>query len=183
MVRPGELRLAEWTEFDEKNRIWLIPAEKMKMRDDHEVPLSARRSLSLRAATSDRLRPLFVLHDDDVPMSDNTINKACGSWIRHWPWCDHCAHGFRSSASTLLNEEAHSTAMWWKLSSPTKRTKKRGGAARRWCGASLPRATRTRFAASTPGSLWNERVRLMQHWANRLDRLRKGVAVPLRKSA
>ena len=77
MVRPGELRLAEWTEFDEKNRLWLIPAEKMKMRDDHEVPLS-RQALDILA----ELRPLtgrgryLFSHDDDVPMSDNTINKA-----------------------------------------------------------------------------------------------------------
>jgi integrase len=48
MVRPGELRLAEWTEFDEKNRIWLIPAEKMKMRDDHEVPLSGQQERAMR---------------------------------------------------------------------------------------------------------------------------------------
>jgi len=42
MVRPGELRLAEWIEFDEQNHIWVIAAEKMKMRDDHEVPLSSQ---------------------------------------------------------------------------------------------------------------------------------------------
>ena len=42
MVRPGELRLAEWTEFDEANRVWLIPAEKMKMRDDHAVAAGPR---------------------------------------------------------------------------------------------------------------------------------------------
>jgi integrase len=46
MVRPGELRLAEWSELDEANRVWLIPAEKMKMRDTHEVPLS-RQALAL----------------------------------------------------------------------------------------------------------------------------------------
>lgn len=53
MVRPGELRLTEWTEFDEANRVWLIPAEKMKMRDDHEVPLS-RQALAILS----NLRPL-----------------------------------------------------------------------------------------------------------------------------
>jgi integrase len=53
MVRPGELRLAEWTAFDRKNRTWLIPVEKVKMPDDREVPLS-RQALALLAG----LRPL-----------------------------------------------------------------------------------------------------------------------------
>jgi Phage integrase family len=107
MVRPGELRLAEWTEFDETNRVWLIPAEKMKMRDDHEVPLS-RQALAIVAALkplTGRGRYLFS-YDDDVPMSDNTLNKALRIMgYDTGPGGDHCAHGFRSTASTLLNEE------------------------------------------------------------------------------
>jgi integrase len=153
MVRPGELRLAEWTEFDEKNRIWLIPAEKMKMRDDHEVPLS-RQALAILA----ELRPLtgrgryLFSHDDDVPMSDNTINKALRIMgYDTGPGGDHCAHGFRSSASTLLNEEGAFDGDVVEAQLAHERTKKRGGAATRWCGASLPRATKTRFAASTTG--------------------------------
>jgi integrase len=107
MVRPGELRLAEWTEFDETNRVWLIPAEKMKMRDDHEVPLS-RQALAIVAALkplTGRGRYLFS-YDDDVPMSDNTLNKALRIMgYDTGPGGDHCAHGFRSTASALLNEE------------------------------------------------------------------------------
>src|SRR3546814_16821994 len=40
MARPGELRMAEWSEFDLDNAVWKIPAERMKMRRPHEVPLS-----------------------------------------------------------------------------------------------------------------------------------------------
>jgi integrase len=151
MVRPGELRLAEWTEFDEKNRVWLMPAEKMKMRDGHEVPLS-RQALAILT----ELRPLtgrgryLFSHDDDVPMSDNTINKALRIMgYDTGPGGDHCAHGFGPAPRPCSMKKAHLAAMWWKLSSPMKRTRKRGGAATRLCGASLPRATRTRFAAST----------------------------------
>jgi integrase len=79
----------------------------MKMRDDHKVPLS-RQPLAILA----ELRPLtgrgryLFSHDDDVPMFDNTINKALRIMgYDTGPGGDHCAHGFRSSASTLLNEE------------------------------------------------------------------------------
>jgi integrase len=107
MARPGKLRLAEWTEFDETNRVWMNPAEKMEMRDGHEVPLS-QQALAVVAtlkSPTGRGRYLFS-NDDDVPMSDNTLNKALrimGYDTR--PGGDHCAHGFRSTASTLLNEE------------------------------------------------------------------------------
>ena len=88
MVRPGELRLAEWTEFDEKNRIWLIPAEKMKMRDDHEVPLS-RQALAILA----ELRPLtgrrhFRLPLPGAPTSAHFLNQIFAQHfdaLRHRP--------------------------------------------------------------------------------------------------
>ncbi len=186
MVRPGELRLAEWTEFDEKNRIWLIPAEKMKMRDDHEVPLS-RQALAILA----ELRPLtgggryLFSHDDDAPMSDNTINKALRIMgYNTGPGGDHCAHGFRSSASTLLNEEGafDGDVVEAQLAHETeeKRRRRRDEVVRRQLAKGDKNKIRGIYNRA---AYWSERVRLMQHWANRLDRLRKGVAVPLRKSA
>jgi integrase len=151
MVRPGELRLAEWTEFDEKNRIWLIPAEKMKMRDDHEVPLS-RQALAILA----ELRPLtgrgryLFSHDDDVLCPTTRSTRPCGSWATiPAPVATTVPMASDPPPRPCSTKKAHSMAMWWKLSSPMKRTKKRGGAATMWCGASLPRATRTRYAAST----------------------------------
>ncbi len=86
----------------------------------------------------------------------------------------------RISASTLLNEEGafDGDVVEAQLAHETDEKKRR-----RRDGASLPRATRTRFAASTTGQRIGANACLMQHWANRLDRLRKGVTVPLRKSA
>lgn len=186
MVRPGELRLAEWTEFDEKNRVWIIPAEKMKMRDHHEVPLS-RQALTTLA----ELRPLtgrgryLFSHDDDVPMSDNTINKALrimGYDTR--PGGDHCAHGFRSMASTLLNEEGgfDGDVVEAQLAHETdeKKRRRRDEVVRRQLAKGDKNKIRAIYNRAT---YWRERVRLMQHWADRLDRLRKGAVVQLRKSA
>ena len=160
MVRPGELRLAEWTEFDEKNRIWVIPAEEMKMRDDHEVPLS-RQALAILA----ELRPLtgrgryLFSHDDDVPMSDKTINKALRIMgYDTGPGGDHCAHGFRSSASTLLNEEGVFDGDVVEAQLAHETDEKREGAATRLCDASLPKATRKSRGTPPPGSL-SERTR------------------------
>ncbi|MBV8743927.1 MAG: site-specific integrase [Xanthobacteraceae bacterium] len=186
MVRPGELRLAEWTEFDEKNRIWLIPAEKMKICDDHEVPLS-RQALAILA----KLRPLtgrgryLFSHDDNVPMSDNTINKALRIMgYDTGPGGDHCAHGFRSSASTLLNEEGafDGDVVEAQLAHETdeKKRRRRDEVVRR----QLAKADKNKIRGIyNRAAYWSERVRLMQHWADCLDRLRNGVAVPLRKSA
>ncbi|MGJ4948664.1 tyrosine-type recombinase/integrase [Bradyrhizobium sp. HKCCYLS20291] len=186
MVRPGELRLAEWTEFDEKNCVWLIPAEKMKMRDDHEVPLS-RQALAILA----ELRPLtgrgryLFSHDDDVPMSDNTINKALRIMgYDTGPSGDHCAHGFRSSASTLLNEEGifDGDVVEAQLAHETdeKKRRRRDEVVRRQLAKGDKNKIRGIYNRA---AYWSERVRLMQHWADRLDRLRERAAEPLRKSA
>ncbi len=77
------------------------------MRTDHEVPLS-QQAIAILA----KLRPLtgqcryLFSYDDAVPMSDNTLNKALRIMgYATGPGGDHCAHGFRSTASTLLNEE------------------------------------------------------------------------------
>ncbi|MBS0530890.1 MAG: integrase arm-type DNA-binding domain-containing protein [Proteobacteria bacterium] len=185
MVRPGELRLTEWPEFDEKNRVWLIPAEKMKMRDDHEVPLS-RQALAILA----KLRPLtgkgrYLFSYDDVPMSDNTLNKALRIMgYDTAPGGDHCAHGFRSTASTLLNEEGafDGDVVEAQLAHETdeKKRRRRDEVVRRQLAKGDKNKIRGIYNRA---AYWDERVRLMQHWADRLDRLREGAAMPLRKSA
>ncbi len=186
MVRPGELRLAEWTEFDEKSGVWLIPAEKMKMRDPHEVPLS-RQALAILA----ELRPLtargrYLFSYDDVPMSDNTINKALrimGYDTR--PGGDHCAHGFRSTASTLLNEEGafDGDVVEAQLAHETdeKKKRRRGEVVRRQLAKGDKNKIRGIYNRA---AYWGERVRLMQHWADHLDSLRASASVlRLRKPA
>ncbi|MGY3449792.1 tyrosine-type recombinase/integrase [Bradyrhizobium sp. USDA 4353] len=185
MVRPGELRLAEWTEFDEANCIWVIPAKKMKMRDDHEVPL-ARQALAILA----ELRPLtgrgryLFSYNDGVPMSDNTINKALRIMgYDTGPGGDHSAHGFRSSASTLLNEEGlfDGDVVEAQLAHETdeKKRRRRDEVVRRQLAKGDKNKIRGIYNRA---AYWGERVRLMQHWADRLDHLRERAAEPLRKS-
>ncbi len=104
-VRQGELRKALWTEFDEQEALWRIPALRMKMREEHRVPLSSY-ALQLLAA----LRPLTGHSSYLFPsqnrqknpyMSENTLNKI----IKDMGYKDRLvAHGVRALASTILNE-------------------------------------------------------------------------------
>ena len=105
-VRPGELRRAEWSEIDLDRAEWRIPAEKMKLRRTHLVPLSTQ-----AIAILEELHPLtgsgkylFPGRRSRLrPMSDNTINAA----LRNLGYTkvDMTGHGFKSMASTLLNEQ------------------------------------------------------------------------------
>jgi integrase len=103
-VRTGELRGAQWDEIDVKKMEWRIPAERMKMRDPHIVPLSRQ-----AIATLNELRPLtgqwkHVFPNQHKPagyMSENTILYALYRMGYH---SRATGHGFRSTASTVLNE-------------------------------------------------------------------------------
>lgn len=105
-VRPGELRKAGWPEIDISNAEWRIPASKMKMRAIHIVPLS-RQAIAifeeLRPVTGKRVLVFPGVVNHTRPMSDNTINLA----LRRLGYGNKemTAHGFRSMASTLLNEQ------------------------------------------------------------------------------
>lgn len=104
-VRPGELRRAEWEEFDLKKSVWTIPADKMKMRDPHMAPLSRQAKEILEAAQVISAGQRYVfssLYPGNRPMSENTINAA----LRRMGYSGNemTAHGFRAMASTLLNE-------------------------------------------------------------------------------
>jgi integrase len=106
-TRPGELRLAEWSEFQMKGAepTWRIPKERMKMRKELVVPLPRQAVailLDLHALTGDGRYLFPSLRSGGRPMSDNTINAA----LRRLGYSgdEQVAHGFRSTASTLLNE-------------------------------------------------------------------------------
>lgn len=112
-VRPGELRHAEWSEFDldSAEPQWLIPAAKMKARRDHLVPLACQvvamlrelRKLTGPSPNKPAARYVFpALTTPNRPMSENTENTA----IRRLGYdnTQMTAHGFRSLASTRLNE-------------------------------------------------------------------------------
>ena len=104
-VRPGELRQAEWAEFDLDGAVWSIPAKKMKMRRSHRVPL-ARQSLAILRELHEitgKGRWLFPsVRTSTRSMSENTLNAA----LRRLGYGteEMCVHGFRGMASTRLNE-------------------------------------------------------------------------------
>jgi len=152
-VRPGELRLAQWEEFDLAKAEWRIPGERMKMRSQHLVPLS-RQALAIL----EELHPVTgpkgcvfpsILHAAR-PISDNTINSALRrlGYQRH----EMTAHGFRSIASTLLNELGWNMDAIERQLSHGERNKIRGT---------------YNFAEYLP-----ERRKMMQAWADHLDELR-----------
>lgn len=104
-VRPGELRRAEWSEFDLEKAEWRIPPEKMKMRATHIVPLSTQAIeilQQLHAYTGNGNYVFPGTRTSKRPMSENTVLAA----LRRLGYTtdEMTGHGFRSLASTLLNE-------------------------------------------------------------------------------
>jgi integrase len=103
--RPGELRKAEWNEFDLNKAIWTIPAERTKMRRDHKKPLPQLAIDILRELqkhTGNRRLAFPSTQYAERPMSENTLNSA----LRRMGFnkTEATSHGFRATASTLLNE-------------------------------------------------------------------------------
>jgi integrase len=151
--RPGELRMAEWSEFDlvAAQPIWTIPAERAKMRRLHIVPLpkQALAILSRQQELSGGGRLVFPgIRTINRPISENTLNAA----LRRLGYtkAEATAHGFRATASTLLNE----SGLW----SPD--------AVERALGHQDRDAVRRAYAR---GQHWEERVRMMTWWADQCD--------------
>jgi integrase len=155
-VRPGELRHAEWTEFDLEAAVWSIPAGKMKMRRPHRVPLSHQSLAIIRdlKAITGNGRWLFpsvrtVLR----PISENTLNAA----LRRLGYAsaEMSTHGFRAMAATRLNE----TGRWNSDAIERQLAHQEANAVRR---------------AYTHGAeFWSERVQMMQAWSDYLDEIRE----------
>lgn len=104
-LRPGELRKGRWCEIDFDTATWTIPAAKMKKRRDHVVPLSRQvvamlRELQALTGWGELMFP--GVRSSKQPMSDGTLNAALRRM--DFPSDEVVAHGFRSTASTLLNE-------------------------------------------------------------------------------
>lgn len=161
-VRPGELRAAEWSEFDLKSAEWRIPAVRMKMGELHIVPLSQQALSILRELQPLTSRGRYVfpsLLSRDRPMSENTINAA----LRRMGYSgeEHTGHGFRSMASTLLNEQGFPPDIIELQLAHVERNKVR--------------------AAYNKAQRLAERRRMMQAWADYLDELR--VASPAEETA
>ena len=104
-VRPSELRWAEWAEVDLDASEWTIPAARMKMSRDHWVPLSNQAVAILRDLhrITGRRRLVFPgIRSAERPISENTLNGA----LRRLDYTSEqmTSHGFRTLASTRLNE-------------------------------------------------------------------------------
>jgi integrase len=105
-VRPTELRHAEWQEIDIDKKEWRIPASKMKMKSVHIVPLSKQAIAileTIRPVTGNGKYIFPGVRSTMRPMSENTINAS----LRRLGYTkeEMTGHGFRSMASTLLNEQ------------------------------------------------------------------------------
>jgi len=107
-VRPGELRQAEWAEIDIDASVWTIPAERMKMKEAHLVPLSTQAAAILRdaQALTGRGKYVFPSHRSRMrPMSENGVLAA----LRRMGFEKETmsGHGFRAMARTILEEVLH----------------------------------------------------------------------------
>ncbi len=151
-VRTNELRTAQWSDIDVVKADWNIPAEKMKARRPHWVPLSRQAIAVLHRLRqlSDGSPHVFPAHDGDNPvMSDNTILMAI---YRMGYKGKATGHGFRATASTIMNERGERYDV---IEAQLAHTE--GDATR---------------AAYNRAEYRRERRGMMQRWADYLDSLR-----------
>ncbi|MGH3429764.1 MAG: tyrosine-type recombinase/integrase [Mycobacteriales bacterium] len=163
-LRPGELRLAEWSEFNLTTCEWRIPAPRMKTRELHVVPPSTQalallKDLHLLTGSGRLVFP--SIRSKDRPVSDSTLNAA----LRRLGFAgdEMVAHGFRSTASTCLNEQGWHPDLIKLQLAHAERNESRGAYNR---AQRLP-----------------ERRRMMQAWAGYLDGLRVADSQPALTSA
>jgi integrase len=154
-VRPGEVRGATRNELDRKKAVWRIPAERMKMRAPHDVPLSKQALLVLEevwplSEYGDLVFP--SIRSTKRPLSENAMNAA----LRRMGYGkdEVTAHGFRVTASTILNARHYDpdvieAVLAHQDKNPIRRTYNRA-------------------------TYWEQRVTLMQDWADLLDALKTG---------
>jgi integrase len=158
-VRPGELRSAEWAELDLDAAVWVIPAGKMKMRRPHRVPLAPRAIAILRELHAINGRGKFVfpsVRSRERCMSENTVNAA----LRRLGFekDEMTGHGFRAAASSMLNE----SGLW------------NADAIEAQLAHIEANAVRKAYARA---DYWDERVKMMNWWADRCDQMRRARAV------
>jgi integrase len=150
MARPGEVRYLRRSEIIWPKATWRIPPERMKMRRPHDIPLSRQALAVLRdiwEASEGNALVFPSVRSILKPLSENAMNSA----LRRMGYTKHemCAHGFRSSASTILNERGYDpdvieVALAHQDEDETRRAYNRA-------------------------KYWPQRVTLLQDWANLLD--------------
>ncbi|MHB8494211.1 MAG: tyrosine-type recombinase/integrase [Casimicrobiaceae bacterium] len=162
-VRTGELIGAQWAEIDLDQAVWIIPAERMKMKTEHVVPLSRQAVAILRELQSigGGSRYVFPGRNPDKPISNNTMLFAL---YRLGYKGKMTGHGFRAVASTILNEKGFRADVIERQLAHCERNDIRGAYNR---AEYLP-----------------ERRKMMQQWADMLAALVKGARViPLQRRA
>jgi len=153
MLRPGEIRHAEWSEVDFDRKQWKIPADKMKMNRPHIIPLSQQVVEILKTIEPITGQDKYIfpsLRSKDRPMSENTLNAALRrlGFVKE----EMTSHGFRGMASTLLHEHSFKSDV---------------------IEAQLAHAERNKVkAAYNHAEYLAERTDMMTWWADYLDGLR-----------
>jgi integrase len=152
-VRPGELRAAEWSEFDLDARVWAIPDSRMKEGQPHSVPLSKQAVKIIREIRpiSGRGKYLFPsIRSAKRPISDNTLNAA----LRRLGYSsdEHTTHGFRKSAATMLAEIGYN---------------------KEWIETQLAHKRPGVEGIYNKSHLFTQRKKMMQDWSDHLDRLKR----------
>jgi len=155
MTRPGEVRGAKQAEFNLERKIWCIPADRTKMRRNHIIPLSddALQLVEENWIDIDGVELVFPsLNSNRKWLSENAFNSV----IRRMGYSkeEATAHGFRATASTILNTRGYDADVIEAALSHQDKN-----------------AIRRTYNRST---YWDQRVALMQDWANLVDQLRKG---------
>jgi integrase len=149
-VRSGELRRAEWSEIDWDKAEWRIPAERMKMNEQHIVPLSRQAVGVLRELQKGSGHRQYVFPNHHNPATFMTENTMLFALYRMGYHSRATGHGFRSTASTILNEHGFRSDVIERQLAHGERDKVR--------------------AAYNHAQYLSERQEMMQWWADYLDK-------------
>ena len=148
-VRTTELRAAEWTEIDFDKAEWRIPAERMKMKEVHIVPLSGQTVAILRELQKHTGNRQYLFPNQHNPISFLSENTMLYALYRMGYHSRTTGHGFRSTASTILNENGFTPDVIERQLAHCERNKVR--------------------AAYNHAQYLPERRKMMQWWANYLE--------------
>ncbi|MBA2660089.1 MAG: integrase arm-type DNA-binding domain-containing protein [Nitrosospira sp.] len=156
--RSGEVRFATWEEVNLKDKVWVIPAERMKAGKEHRIPLSDSAIAVLKQMDQSR-QLIFPGRDEGKPLSDMSLTAV----LRRMDRGDLTAHGFRStfrdwaSESTAYPQHVAEMALAHSIGSKVE-------------------------AAYRRGDLFTKRTRMMEDWARFCNQTQSGAVVPLKRS-
>ncbi|MEO6823710.1 MAG: integrase arm-type DNA-binding domain-containing protein [Nitrosospira sp.] len=156
--RSGEVRFATWEEINLKDKVWVIPAERMKAGKEHRIPLSDS-AIAVLKQMDNSTKLIFPGRDEGKPLSDMSLTAV----LRRMDRGDLTAHGFRStfrdwaSESTAYPQHVAEMALAHTIGDKVE-------------------------AAYRRGDLFTKRTRMMQEWANYCNQTQSGEVVPLKRS-